>query len=78
MKINQAKAYFELGIITKFYAVRDIEPGCWILCIEGQQDKNWTLQTALGKTKVFATLDTLTREIETIMGSHVSSIAFAI
>lgn len=73
MKLKQAKEYFELGVITSVHAVRDIEPGRWLLCIEGKEGRSWTLETALGKPKSYASLDTLMGEVEEIAG-RVSSL----
>jgi len=69
MKIKQAKEYFELGVITGFSAIKDIEPGGWLLVVEGKDERSWTLQTALGQPKVFSSLDTLVGEIEKIAGA---------
>lgn len=69
MNIKKAKDYYELGVLTAFYAVRDpLKPGNWLLAIEGKEGRSWTLQTALGKDKSFASLDTLAGEIEEICG----------
>lgn len=76
MKIKQAKEYFEDGVITGFDAVRDpLMPGAWLLVVIGSKTsgKSWTLETALGKQKSYANLDTLIGEIETIAG-RVSSL----
>lgn len=77
MKINQAKEYYELGVLTGFGAVHDIKPGNWLLVIEGKDGRRWTLQTAKGEAKSFASLDTLVGEIEKITG-RVSSISVSI
>lgn len=69
MQIRQAKEYFELGVVVGFYAVRDpLEPGNWLMVIEGTQGNSWTLQTKLGKEKSFSSLDTLMGQIEDIAG----------
>lgn len=68
MKVKQAKEYFDLGVITALHVVRDMEPGRWLLCIEGKEGRSWTLETALGKPKSFASLDTLAGEVEEITG----------
>lgn len=77
MKIKQAKEYYELGVLTGFSAVRDIEPGHWLLCIKGKEGRSWTLKTALGKPKSFSSLDTLAGEIESI-GGAISSLSVSI
>ena len=69
MKIKQAKEYFEDGMITGFYAVRDpMVPGGWLLVIDGKNGKSWTFQTALGGPRSFSKLDTLIGQIESITG----------
>jgi len=74
MNIKQAKEYYELGIVTGFSVIRDpLTPRGWLLVVVGKDERNWTLKTALGKDKVFASLDTLIGEIEEISG-RVSSI----
>ena len=73
MKIKQAKEYYKLGVLTGFRAMRDINNGCWLLCITGKEDRGWTLETALGKPKSFASLDTLIGEVADITG-HVSGL----
>lgn len=70
MKIKQAKEYYELGVLTAFHAVQDIEPGKWVLAIEGKEGRSWTLETALGKTKVFSSLDTLAGEVAEICAGY--------
>ena len=74
MNIKQAKEYYELGILTEFYAVRGpLTPRGWLLVVARTDERNWTLKTALGKDKVFASLDTLIGEVEEISG-RVSSL----
>lgn len=77
MKIKQAKEYYELGVLTGFSTARDIAPGCWLLVIEGKEGRSWTLETAQGKPKIFASLDTLVKEVEGITG-RVSSLSFGL
>lgn len=69
MQIQQAKEYFELGVVTGFCAVRDpLVSGNWMLVVAGKEGNSWTLQTALGKVKSFASLDTLVKQVEGISG----------
>jgi hypothetical protein len=68
VKIKQAKDYYELGVLISFYAVKDLEPGRWLLCIDGKEGRSWTLETSLGKPKSFASLSTLVDEVESITG----------
>jgi hypothetical protein len=77
MDIAKAKEYFELGLITGFYSVRDLEPGSWVLCIEGSDGRSWDLKTAKGQMKTFRSLDTLAGEIESISG-RLSAIRFKV
>lgn len=78
MQIKQAKEYFELGVVTGFYAVRDpLSAGNWLMVIEGKQGNSWTLQTKLGKEKSFSSLDTLMGQVEDIAG-RVSSFKVSI
>jgi hypothetical protein len=73
MKINTAKEYYALNVLTGFDAVRDPLSKGWLLSISGKEGRCWTLQTALGITKSYATLDSLVAEIERITG-RVSSL----
>lgn len=69
MKIKQLKEYYELGILTGFSVIKDpVQPG-WLMVIEGKDDRSWTLETALGKPKSFASLDTLVGELEGVVGT---------
>lgn len=79
MKLKQAREYFELGAISGFDAVRDpTRPGYWMLSITYSKGRNdTTLETALGDTKSFATLDTLVKEVAGITG-RVSSLKIAV
>jgi hypothetical protein len=69
MKIKQLKEYYELGILTGFSIIKDpVQPG-WLMVIEGREGRSWTLETALGKPKSFASLDTLAGELEGVVGT---------
>ena len=70
MKLAKAKEYFQLGVITNLSAVSTGFEGGWLLCIESESNA-WgnTMQTALGQEKVYATLDSLNRDVERIIGS---------
>jgi hypothetical protein len=70
MKVSQAREYMQLGVLTGFHAVRD--PDGWLLVVEGQEGRSWTLQTALGKDKLYSTLDSLDAEVLRISGSGLS------
>jgi hypothetical protein len=77
MKLAKAKEYFELGVITSMSAVSLGAAGGWILCVESKSNA-WgnTLQTALGEDKVYATLDSLNRDVERIIGSQPDTWAY--
>lgn len=77
MNIKQAKEYFELGVITRFYVVRDMTPNRWLICIEGQQGRSWTLSTSKGTPKSFASFDTVIHDLTEIAG-RVSSFSVTI
>lgn len=77
MKIATAKEYFELGVLTGFDAVRDPLTTGWLLSISGKDGRCWTLQTALGVAKVYATLDSLVTEVGRITG-QVSSLHISV
>ena len=73
MKLAKAKEYFELGVITSMQAVNLGSAGFWMLVLESKSN-SWgnTLETALGEVKVYATLDSLNRDVERIMGTRPS------
>lgn len=77
MNIKHAREYFEMGIIRGFESVRDPLGSGWLLVIVGKEGRSWTLQTSLGKEKVFFSLDTLVSEVESISG-RVSSFAIVV
>lgn len=78
MKIKQAKEYFDDGMITGFDAVRDpLNPGGWLLVVNGRNGRSWTFQTALGEDRSFSKIDTLIGQIESITG-RVSSLHVSI
>jgi hypothetical protein len=73
MKIATAKEYYELNVLTGFDAVRDPLSHGWLLSISGKEGRCWTLQTALGATKTYSTLDSVVVEVQRITG-RVSSL----
>jgi hypothetical protein len=77
MNIKQAIEYYELGIITSIHFVRDPMTTGWLLVAEGKDDRSWTLQTALGKTKSYSTLDSAVIEAERIV-KRVSSMSLSL
>ena len=71
MKLAKAKEYYELDLLTVFTAVKvDDQESGWILCIAGKEDRSWTLHTALGKEKVYSTLDSLSADVQRILGDE--------
>jgi hypothetical protein len=69
MKLSQAKDYFSLHLITGFDVL--IEPmtvGSYYVSIRGTVDRQWFLQTALGKTKVYSSADSALSDIARITG----------
>lgn len=69
MQIKQAKEYFELGVITGFEVTRLAMGGdTWNLIIQGKEGRTWMLETQMGETKKFASLDTLIGQVEDITG----------
>jgi len=69
VQLKQAKEYFELGVITGFEVVRLAMGGdTWTLIIQGKEGRTWMLETQLGKTKQFASLDTLIGQVQEITG----------
>lgn len=76
--IKQAREYYDLGIITNFHLVRDpLHAGGWMIHIEGKSGASWTLQTARGDVRSFATLDAAARVIEET-GMRISSLAVGV
>jgi hypothetical protein len=77
MKPNEAKQHYHAGELKGFRAIRDSEPGCWLLVIEGLDGQTWTLESMLGTQRSFMSMDTLVSEVESITG-HVNTISFCI
>ena len=67
MKVNQAKEYYDLGLVTGFDAVKMPERG-WSLIVYGPSERSWMLETALGKEKVYSTFEAVNLEINRITG----------
>lgn len=68
MELKIAKLYYIDQVLIGFHAVRDPENQGWLLCIEGTNDKSWTLQTALGKPKTYSTVESLLADVDRIRG----------
>jgi hypothetical protein len=77
MNIKQAREYYDLGVLTKIYLVRDPMTTGWLLVLEGKEERSWTLQTALGAEKVYSSLDSAVVEVERIT-NRVSSLTIGI
>lgn len=68
--IKQAREYFELGAIAGFAVVRvPMSDGGWAVTANGRTGASWTLRTARGDMRVFATLDAAVRAVEEVGGS---------
>jgi hypothetical protein len=68
MQIGQLKEYVGLGVVTGFRAQREAMGTGWVLVVSGSEGRSWTLETKLGKVKVFAKLDTLIGQVEEVAG----------
>jgi hypothetical protein len=75
MNLKQAKDYFELGCIASFTIQRAPMSAGWLLFIEGKSQGY--LDTALDKQRVFATVDTALRMVETISGREARGLSIA-
>jgi len=71
MNLKQAKDYYEHNIIKALTAVAVDGNSGWLLLLETTgKDEGYTLQTALGKDKLYTSLDSLNRDVERILGHH--------
>lgn len=64
--MQQAREYVDLGVIASFHLVRDPMATGWNVCIEGISGMSWTLHTARGEVRSFASLDSAVKAIEEI------------
>lgn len=72
--IQQAREYYQLGVISGFHVVREIlEEDGWNVCIEGTSGTFWYLHTARGVMRRFASLDSAVKAIEEV-GFRVTSL----
>ena len=71
--IQRAREYYDLGVIASFHLVRDPMSTGWIVCIEGTSGTSWTLHTARGDVRSFASLDSAVKAVEE-SGMRVSSL----
>lgn len=71
--IQKVREYYELGVIAGFHLVRDPMSSGWIVCIEGTSGASWTLHTARGEVRSFASLDSAVKAVEET-GMRVSSL----
>ena len=73
LTIQKAREYYDLGVIASFHLVRDPMGSGWIVCIEGTTGTSWTLHTARGEVRSFASLDSAVKAVEE-SGMRVSSL----
>lgn len=67
MQIKQAREYFDLDLIQSIRIQTSlIDKGFTVLFVG--KDKEWLLETALLKTKLFTSLDTAYKEIKSVIG----------
>lgn len=71
--IQRAREYYDLGVIASFHLMRDSMSTGWIVCIEGTSGASWTLHTARGEVRSFASLDSAVKAVEET-GMRVSSL----
>lgn len=71
--IQQAREYYELGVISGFHVMREILEDGWNVCIEGTSGTLWYLHTARGVMRRFASLDSAVKAIEEV-GFRVTSL----
>lgn len=72
MNLARARELYGLDLLTEFTAVPcsdDDERSAWMLCIQGKDDKAWTLETSLHHPKLYATLQSLSADVCRIMGA---------
>lgn len=66
---NQARGYVQHGIFTGFIAVKDAgQPGNWLLVMTKTNGEPSVLNNSHNKPKSFASLDSLVKEVERIVG----------
>jgi hypothetical protein len=79
MNINQARDYFSKGIIAKIYITPAVlEEGYQIVLHEKTGFNGSVLETAIGKPKVYKSLNSANSDIMRISGSSPGSISFAV
>ena len=71
--IQRAREYYDLGVIASFHLVRDPTSTGWIVSIVGTSGTSWTLHTARGEVRSFASLDSAVKAVEET-GMRVSSL----
>ena len=74
MKLQQAKDFYELGVITSINALEAPYPLGWKLSFLIKDGRRMMLETALGREKTFASFDTLIGEVQEITGKNVKSL----
>lgn len=77
MNIKEAKAFFDHGVICQFRADPEPMGKGWVLVFIKKSGGDETFETALGRVRVFSSLDTLASQVEQITG-RVSGCNFSI
>lgn len=73
MNIKQAKQFFSFGVIKGFSIVKDPMGSDWLLQIRTATGTE-TLETAVGYTKKYSSLDTLIGQVSVITGGQVTKL----
>lgn len=68
MNLAEAKDYFKLDLFVGFHAIKDPLSEGWMLVFEGAKERSWVMQTALGKDKIYSTMDSLNQDVGRVMG----------
>lgn len=70
MNLAKAKEYFHYDIIKSLSAVSVDGGSGWLLLVETKgKETGYTMQTAIGKDKLYTSLDSLNRDVQRIIGS---------
>lgn len=64
--MQQAREYFDLGVMEGAGIVREPMGSGWHICMDGKRGDFWTLGTARGERRVFASLDSAANALREI------------